>query len=50
MLLAIVACTALMAFGLTKSVTYALSLAAIVISGVVLIQGYRDTAAIRAKL
>ena len=31
-------------------VTYALSVAAIVITSVVLIQGYRDTAAIHAKL
>ena len=31
-------------------VTYALSVAAIVITGVLLIQGYRDTAAIHAKL
>ena len=30
--------------------TYALSVAAIIITGVVLIQGYRDTAAIHAKL
>ena len=29
---------------------YALSVAAIIITGVVLIQGYRDTAAIHAKL
>ena len=31
-------------------VTYALSVAAIVVTGIVLIQGYRDTAAIHAKL
>ena len=37
-------------FGLTEVVTYALSVAAILITGVVLIQGYRDTAAIHAKL
>ena len=36
--------------GWTDIVTYILSVAAIVISGVVLIQGYRDTAAIHAKL
>jgi len=45
-----VACTLLVPFGLTNAVTYALSVAAIVITGVVLIQGYRDTAAIHAKL
>ena len=43
-------CTLLVPFGLTNTVTYALSVAAIVITGVVLIQGYRDTAAIHAKL
>ncbi|WP_095091356.1 low affinity iron permease family protein [Mesorhizobium sophorae] len=50
MLVAMVVCTALVPFGLTNAVTYALSVAAIVITGVVLIQGYRDTAAIHAKL
>ena len=50
MLMAMVLCTALVPFGLTNTVTYALSVAAIVITGVVLIQGYRDTAAIHAKL
>lgn len=50
MLLAMVLCTLLVPFGLTNVVTYALSVAAIVITGVVLIQGYRDTAAIHAKL
>ncbi len=49
-LAAMVACTVLVPFGLTNAVTYALSVAAIVITGVVLIQGYRDTAAIHAKL
>jgi low affinity Fe/Cu permease len=49
-LLAMVICTALVPLGLTDVVTYALSVAAIVITGVVLIQGYRDTAAIHAKL
>ena len=44
------ASTALVPFGLTEVVTYALSVAAILITGVVLIQGYRDTAAIHAKL
>jgi len=43
-------CTALVPFGLTDVVTYALSVMAIVITGVVLIQGYRDTAALHAKL
>ncbi|TGQ63456.1 MAG: hypothetical protein E5V49_12585 [Mesorhizobium sp.] len=50
MLVAMVLCTLLVPFGLTNVVTYALSVAAIVITGVVLIQGYRDTAAIHAKL
>jgi low affinity Fe/Cu permease len=50
MIAAMVVCTALVPFGLTNVVTYALSVAAIVITGVVLIQGYRDTAAIHAKL
>ncbi|WFU50250.1 low affinity iron permease family protein [Sinorhizobium terangae] len=47
---AMVISTALVPFGLTNVVTYALSVAAIVITSVVLIQGYRDTAAIHAKL
>jgi low affinity Fe/Cu permease len=50
LMIAMVLCTALVPFGLTNAVTYALSVAAIVITGVVLIQGYRDTAAIHAKL
>jgi len=50
MVVAMVACTLLVPFGLTNAVTYALSVAAIIITGVVLIQGYRDTAAIHAKL
>ncbi|RWL83618.1 MAG: hypothetical protein EOR67_05135 [Mesorhizobium sp.] len=50
MLAAMAACTLLVPFGLTNVVTYALSVAAIIITGVVLIQGYRDTAAIHAKL
>ncbi|MGX9575766.1 low affinity iron permease family protein [Mesorhizobium sp. f-mel] len=45
-----VLCTALVPFGLTGVVTYALSVAAIIITCLVLIQGYRDTAAIHAKL
>jgi low affinity Fe/Cu permease len=45
-----VVCTALVPFGLTDVVTYALSVLAIMITGVVLIQGYRDTAALHAKL
>ena len=49
-LFAMVVCTALVPFGLTDVVTYALSVLAIVITGVVLIQGFRDTAAIHAKL
>jgi low affinity Fe/Cu permease len=47
---AMIGCTALVPLGLTDVVTYALSVVAIVITGVVLIQGYRDTAAIHAKL
>ena len=49
-LVAMIACTLLVPLGLTDVITYALSVAAIVISGVVLIQGYRDTAAIHAKV
>jgi low affinity Fe/Cu permease len=49
-LAAMVVCTALVPLGLTDVVTYALSVMAIVITGVVLIQGYRDTAALHAKL
>ncbi|ANT53288.1 low affinity iron permease family protein [Mesorhizobium amorphae] len=49
-LAAMVLCTLLVPFGLTNVVTYALSVAAIIITGVVLIQGYRDTSAIHAKL
>jgi low affinity Fe/Cu permease len=45
-----VVCIALVPLGLTDVITFALSVAAIVITGVVLIQGYRDTAAIHAKL
>lgn len=43
-------CTILVPFGWTDVVTYGLSVAAIIITGVVLIQGYRDTAAMHAKL
>lgn len=50
MVIAMVVCSALVPFGLTNVVTYGLSVAAIIITGVVLIQGYRDTAAIHAKL
>ncbi len=49
LVVAMVLCTLLVPFGLTNAVTYALSVAAIVITGVVLIQGYRDTAAIHAR-
>jgi low affinity Fe/Cu permease len=49
-LLLMVISTLLLPFGLTDVVTYGLSVAAIVITGVILIQGYRDTAAIHAKL
>jgi low affinity Fe/Cu permease len=49
-LAAMIVCTALVPFGFTDVVTYALSVMAIIITGVVLIQGYRDTAALHAKL
>ena len=49
-IVAMVVSTALVPLGWTDVVTYALSVAAIIITGVVLIQGYRDTAAIHAKL
>lgn len=47
---AMVGSTALVPFGFTNAVTYAPSVAAIVITSIVLIQGSRDTAAIHAKL
>ena len=50
LMVAMGACTAALPLGMTDIVTYGLSVLAIVISGVVLIQGYRDTAAIHAKL
>jgi low affinity Fe/Cu permease len=51
LILAIMAiCTALVFFGWTDFVTYGLSVLAIVITGIILIQGYRDTAALHAKL
>jgi low affinity Fe/Cu permease len=50
LIVAMVGSTALIPFGMTDIVTYGLSVAAILITGVVLIQGYRDTAAIHAKL
>ena len=44
-------CTLVVPLGVDENiVTFGLSVAAIVITGVVLIQGYRDTAAIQAKL
>ena len=49
-LAAMAACTLLVPLGWTDVVTYALSVLAIIISGIVLIQGYRDTAALHAKL
>lgn len=49
-LVLMVVSTVLLPLGFTDVVTYALSVAAIIITGVVLIQGYRDTAAIHAKL
>lgn len=50
MLLLMAACTVLVPLGMTEVVTYFLSVLAIIISGIVLIQGYRDTAALHAKL
>jgi low affinity Fe/Cu permease len=47
---AMVVATALVPFGLTGLVTYGLSVLAIIITAIVLIQGFRDTAAIQAKL
>ena len=49
-MIALVAFTILVPLGWTELVTYILSVVAIAITGVVLIQGYRDTAAIHAKL
>ena len=49
-LVAMIVSTALVPLGLTDVVTYALSVLAIVITEIVLIQGYRDTAALHAKL
>jgi low affinity Fe/Cu permease len=49
-LVLMIGCTLLVPLGLTNVVTFGLSVAAIVITGVVLVQGYRDTAAIHAKL
>jgi len=50
MLVLMAAGTLLVPFGYTGLVTYILSVLAIMITGVVLIQGYRDTSAIHAKL
>jgi low affinity Fe/Cu permease len=49
-LVLMIGCTLLVPLGWTDVVTFGLSVAAIVITGVVLVQGYRDTAAIHAKL
>jgi len=49
-LVTMVLCTALVPFGLTDAVTYGLSVLAIVITGVILVQGFRDTAAMHVKL
>lgn len=49
-LIGMIVATMLVPLGWTDVVTYALSVLAIVITGIVLIQGYRDTAAIHAKL
>lgn len=51
LLAAMLVCCIAVPFGINENlVTFGLSVAAIVITGVVLIQGYRDTAAIQAKL
>lgn len=47
---ALALCTLLAVLGWTDLVTYLLSVLAIIITSVVLIQGYRDTAAVHAKL
>jgi low affinity Fe/Cu permease len=47
---AMVICVALVPAGFTDVVTFALSVAAVVITSVVLIQGHRDTSAMHAKL
>jgi len=47
---AMAVCTVLVPLGWTDIVTYFLSVLAIVITGIVLIQGFRDTAALHAKL
>ena len=44
------ACTLIAMLGFVEVTTYYLSVLAIVLSGVVLIQNYRDTAAMQAKL
>lgn len=49
-LVGMIICTLSIPMGFTGIVTYVLSVAAIVITGVVLIQGYRDTADLHAKL
>jgi len=49
-LVLLVIATAFIPLGGTNFVNYLLSVSAIVITGVVLIQGYRDTAAMHAKL
>lgn len=47
---AMIVCTVGAFFVNENAITFGLSVAAIVITGIVLIQGYRDTAAIHAKL
>lgn len=49
-IIGLVLATLLIPFGGTNVINYALSVTAIIITGVVLIQGYRDTAAMHAKL
>jgi len=51
MLGAMLVCTAAWVLGIDENmITFFLSVLAIVVTGIVLIQGYRDTAAIQAKL
>jgi low affinity Fe/Cu permease len=51
LLVLMIICSVAVPMGFDENViTFGLSVAAIVITGVVLIQGYRDTAAIHAKL
>lgn len=50
MLLLMAACTVLVSLGMIEVVTHFLSVLAIIISSIVLIEGYGDTAALTRKL